>query len=532
MFQGLTVTLMSIDLALINGNIITMDSVRPNAQAVAIQKNRIVKVGSTQEIKALVTEETKIVDLQGITVVPGFIDSHIHVADFGKFLNWVNLNDVTSIGELQTTLKERTQKIPKNRWIVGNGWNEIRFAENRCPNRFDLDVAAPDNPVVLYHECGRVCAVNSKALEFAEVTKETEAPAGGEIKKHPQTGEPTGILRETATNLVWKTIPEPTEEEILEATGLAFEKIVEAGVTSVHWIVASLEEALIVQRLEEKNLLPVRVHVIVPATVLDKINELNFDSNKIDKQLGVKIFVDGSLAARTAALNQPYMDNKTTEGKLLYSQTELDKVVAKAHKLNLQVVMHAMGDKAIDMALTTIEKVLTEAPRKNQVYRIEHAAVLTPQLIQRIKRLGMTVSVQPKCVISEFKVWSAVERLGTQRARWLYPLRTLIKNGIRIIGGSDCPMEPLSPLVAMQAAVERQYFPEEQITATEALQMYTINAAFGGSKQTSKGSLEKGKLADVTVLSGDPASTATSDIGNIQVLMTIVDGKIVYQKPC
>ncbi|MDG6223376.1 MAG: amidohydrolase [Candidatus Bathyarchaeota archaeon] len=521
---------MCADLALINGNIITMDSLQAKAQAVAIEKNRLLKVGTTEDIKALLTEKTKVVDLKGKTVVPGFIDSHIHVADFGKFLNWINLTNLNSISEMQTRLKERAQKIPKNRWIVGNGWNEIRFAEKRCPNRYDLDIASPNNPVVLYHECGRVCVVNSKALDAAKVTKETVAPLDGEIKKHHETGEPTGILWETATDLVWKTIPEPTEEEIIEATSLACEKVVEAGITTVHWIVSSLEEALSVKKLDTQNKLPVRVHVIVPANILERINELNFDSNKIDKQLGVKIFIDGSLAARTAALCQPYMDDNTTEGKLLYSQTELDKVVRKAHKTKLQLVMHAMGDKAIDMALSAIEKVLKETPREAHCHRIEHGSVLTPDLIQRIKNLGMTISVQPKCVITEFTDWSAIERLGNKRARWLYPLKTLIKNGIQIVGGSDCPMEPLNPLLGIQAAVERQYFPEEKITSNEALQMYTINAAIASCEQKNQGSIEKGKLADVTVLSGDPLTIPANDIGKIEVYMTIVDGEIVFQK--
>jgi predicted amidohydrolase YtcJ len=521
---------MSADLALINGNIITMDSVRPNAQAVAIQKNRIVKVGTTEQIKALITKETKVVDLQAKTVVPGFIDSHIHVADFGKFLNWLNLNDATSIEEMQTRLKDRLQKVPKNRWIVGNGWNETRFAEKRCPNRFDLDFVSPENPVILYHECGRVCLVNSRALKIGKISKKTEAPVGGEIEKNRDTSEPTGILREAATDLVWKTIPEPTEDEILESTSLAFEQVVAAGVTTVHWIVASLEEVLIVKKLDSQNKLPVRVHVIVPAKDLDRIHELNFDSGKIDKQLGVKVFVDGSLAARTAALCEPYMDDNTTKGELLYSEDELEKVVAKAQKANLQLVIHAMGDKAIEMALDAVKKVLTETPRETHCYRIEHASVLTTDLIKRIKELGMTISVQPKCVITEFTDWSAIERLGNKRARWLYPLKTLINKGIRVVGGSDCPMEPLSPLVGIQAAVERQYFPEEQITADEALRMYTVDAAVASCDQENRGSIEEGKLADVTVLSGDPTSTSKDKIGNIEVLMTVVDGDIVFQK--
>jgi len=193
------------------------------------------------------------------------------------------------------------------------------------------------------------------------------------------------------------------------------------------------------------------------------------------------------------------------------------------------LVMHAMGDQAIDITLTAIEKALMEAPRKNNRYRIEHASVLNEDLIQRIKELGMMVSIQPKCVISEFSVWSAVDRLGSERARWLYPLKTLINEGIRIIGGSDCPMEPLSPLQGIQAAVERQFFPEERITVDEALRMYTVNAAYASFEENIKGSIEEGKLADVTVLSGDPRKTPPNKIGDIKVRMTIVDGKVVYQ---
>jgi predicted amidohydrolase YtcJ len=189
-----------------------------------------------------------------------------------------------------------------------------------------------------------------------------------------------------------------------------------------------------------------------------------------------------------------------------------------------------MGDQAVDMSLTAIEKALEKEPRKDHRYRLEHASVLNQDLIRRIKKLGMIVSVQPKCVISEFSVWSAVDRLGANRAMCLYPLKTLIHEGIRVIGGSDCPMEPLSPLLAIQAAVTRQFFPEEQITVDDALRMYTINAAYASSEDAIKGSIEEGKLADLTVLSGDPRTISPRKIGDIKVMMTLVGGKVVYQE--
>jgi predicted amidohydrolase YtcJ len=521
------------DLVLMDGNIITMDSSQPSAEAVAVTKDRIVKVGTNREINSWIGKDTKIINLHGRTVVPGLIDSHIHVGDFGKFLMWVDLKDVDSIEEMQRRIRERAQKIPEGRWIIGSGWNQTRFAEKRYPSFRDLDEASPGNPIVLYHECGRVCVVNSKALELANVTKETGSPSGGTIEKDAETGEPTGILRENATDLVWKTIPEPSEAEIMEGISLACKKIVEAGVTSIHWIVASSTEISIIQKLRAENKLPLRVYIIAPANILDQItgsDSLLGSGGNTDRNLGVKVFVDGSLAARTAALREPYSDDLQTRGQLLYSQEELDALVVKVHKAKLRLVMHAMGDQAIDMTLTAIEKALVEAPRKNHRYRIEHASVLNKEFIQRIKKLGIIVSVQPKVVISEFSVWSAVDRLGSERARWLYPLKTLINEGIRVAGGSDCPMEPLSPLQGIQAAVEREFFPEEQITVDEALRMYTINAAYASFEEKIKGSIEEGKLADLTVLSGDPRTTPPSKIGDINVDMTIVGGKGVYQK--
>jgi predicted amidohydrolase YtcJ len=517
------------DLVLMDGNILTMDSSQPTVEAVAVKKDRIVNVGTNEEIRRWIGDDTKVIDLQGRTVVPGLIDSHIHVADFGKFLMWVDLKDTNSVKELQRRIRERAQKIPEGRWIIGSGWDQARFAEKRYPNRRDLDEASPHNPVILYHQCGRVCVVNSEALELAGVTKETRAPSGGEIEKDDESGEPTGILREKATDLVWKAIPEPSEEELIEGASLACKKIVEAGVTSVHWIATSSAEISVIQKLRSENNLPLHVYTIVPANLLDQTNSSGSGDNK-DRNLGVKIFVDGSLAARTAALREPYSDNPTSKGELLYSQEELDALVMKVHNAKFRLVMHAMGDQAIYMALSAIEKALMEAPRKDHRFRLEHASVLNKELIPRIKKLGMILSVQPKCVITEFSVWSAIDRLGPERAKWLYPIKTLIKEGIRVTGGSDCPMEPISPLQGIQAAVTRQFFPEEQITVDEALRMYTVNAAYASLEENLKGSIEEGKLADLTVLSDDPRKTPPTKIGDIKVKMTIVGGKVVYQK--
>ena len=521
------VTLMYADMVLLNGKIITMNSSKPIAEAVAVKKNKIIKVDTNKKINSLVTKSTKIINLNGKTVVPGFIDSHIHVADFGKFLTWINLQNVKSIKELQKKVKERSEKISKERWIIGQGWNQTNFSEKRMPNSKDLDKATSENPVILYHQCGRVCLVNSKALHLAGITKKTISSEGGKIEKDPKTGEPTGILRETATDLVWTKIPPSTEEEIIEAANLASEKIIESGITSMHWIVTSSNEISIIKKLISENKLLVRVLIIGPTKILEELNNLKEPSEKIS---AIKVFVDGSLAAHTAALNEPYMDDPENYGQLFYSQNNLDELVTKSQFSNYSLVIHAMGDKAINMSLKAIEKALKIKPKKNLRYRIEHASVLNQGLIERIKKLGVIVSVQPNCIISEFSMWDAINRLGQKRARMLYPIKTLISEGTKVIGGSDCPMEPLNPISGIQAAVTRKFFPEEQITVNEALQMYTINASYASFEENIKGSIEKGKLADLTVLSDDPQSVPVNEIGEISVEMTIIDGKIVYKK--
>jgi predicted amidohydrolase YtcJ len=517
----------SANLALIGGNVLTMNPSQPRAEAVAVKGNRIVKVGTDEEINQLVGKETKIIHLNGKTVVPGFIDTHIHVADFGKLLTWVDLYDVKSIKELQNRLKKCVKKTPSGRWIIGRGWNQTWLQEKRLPSRSDLDSASPDNPVILYHESALMCAVNSKALQLAGITKRTHAPSGGTIDKDAETGEVTGVLRDTATNLVWKTVPEPSADMLLEAVGLAFEKFMEAGITSVHWIVLSEIELQVIQKLLAQDKLPISVYLIFPVNLLDSVLNVELPSFSADKLKvgGVMIFADGYLAARTAALLQPYSDDTSVSGKLLCGQEEIQVSAAKALKAGLQLVIHAVGDKAVDAALTTIERVSKEAR-----CRIEQAAVLSAGLIQRLKKQKIIVSVQPRVIASEFSVWSATEHLGAERARWLFPLKTLIKEGVKVVGGSDCPMEPLNPLLGIQTAVTRQVFPEERITVGEALRMYTVDAAYSSGEENIKGSVETGKLADLTVLSHDPAEVPTNEIENITVEMTIAGGKVVYSK--
>lgn len=518
------------DLILKNANVLTMNPLQPYAEAIAVKDEKIVAVGTNEQIQPWIGEQTRVVDLHGKTVIPGFIDCHVHMRSLGRSLTWIDLRDVSSIREMQQLLRERVKKTPEGKWILGRGWDQERFREKRYPTRWDLDEAAPNNPVLFIRVCGHICIANTKALELAGVTKDMVAPSGGQIDRNLETKEPTGILREKATELVWKSVPEPSEGELMEICALACQRAVEAGLTSVHWFVHSPTEIRILQKLRAENRLPIRVYFVVPAEFLDSLVEAGLTTGFGDQttKIGsIKILVDGSLGARTAALKQPYNDKPSTRGMTLYSQRRLNRLILKAHKAGFQLAVHAIGDRAVDMTLKAFEEALKMSPRENHRHRIEHASVLNESLISRMRRLGVIASVQPHFVVSDFWV---EQRLGKKRARWVYPFRTLLERGVLVAGGSDCPVEPISPLLGIHAAVNREVFPQERITVEEALRVYTINAAYASFEEKIKGSIEAGKLADLVVLSDDPRKIEPSKIKDVKVEMTIVGGRIVLQK--
>jgi predicted amidohydrolase YtcJ len=510
------------DLVLLEGNILTMNPNMPSAQAIAVKDGRISHVGTNQEVKQLINEKTQVIKLDGKTVMPGFIDTHVHVADYGKMLTWLDLEKASSIKEIQTQLTERVKRSGKGKWILGRALNPDGLMEKRMPTRQDLDTTAPDNPVVFYCQSGQACSVSSKALEAAKISQQNNPGI-----ERTQTGEPTGILRDQATNLVWNVIPEPTEQELCEATELALKKIVQAGITSIHWIVLSHAELPIIQKLIEIGSLPLRVYLIVPTNLLDlALQNLKPLENDLFKLGGAMIFSDGYLASRTAALLEPYSDSPTEQGKMLYQQNEMHKLADRIQLAGLQLIIHAVGDKAVQEALNVIQKVKRNAIVPSP--RIEQAAVLSQNLVDRIKETDASVSVQPCVITSEFSVWSAAERLGEKRVRWLFPVKELLSSGVLVSAGSDCPMEPLNPLLGVEAAVKRDGM--QKVTIYEALQMYTVFAAKAASEMTEKGSIEKGKLADLTIISKNPISLPVDEINKISVCYTIIGGMVVCSK--
>lgn len=514
---------MSADVALINANIRTMNPNQLTAQALAINKNKIIKVGTNKQISQLINEKTKVLNFKGKTVVPGLIDTHIHVADYGRCLMWLDLATAQSISELQSMLKEKARQTPAGRWIIGRGWNQDRFEEKRMPQTSDLDESTPNNPVILYHESAMICAVNTKALQIADVTDQTPLPKSGFIERNSATGQLTGIFRDGATTLIWQAVPEPTTAELLEATALACQKISSAGITSVHWLVLSEVELAIIQNLNGSGRLPFRVNVVVPQELLEKTVGFKTNNVSVLRVGGATIATDGYLDSKEAALLEPYSDEPKNSGKLLCTEEGLKASVVKVLAAGVQPIILAMGDRAIDMTL----KVIEQTQKSNVRFRIEQAAVLNKDLIQRLKNQKVLVSVQPKVISTEFSVWSATKRLGLKRARWLHPLKTLLCEGVKVVGGSDCPMEPLSPLLGIQEVVVRTEFPEQRLSVEEALRMYTLDAAYSSGEENVKGSIEESKLADLTVLSNDPMAVDPEKIKDIKVEFIILDGKIL-----
>ena len=327
-------------------------------------------------------------------------------------------------------------------------------------------------------------------------------------------------------------IPAPGEEEMVSAATLALQQIAQAGITSIHWLPLVPNEIKVIQKLNEQNRLPIRVNVIAPASFFNEISKFASEQNSEGAMLrfgGFEIFADGYLASRTAALCEPYSDCPSEKGSLLCPQEEMAAFASKIVAAGFQLVIHAVGDKAVDAASNIIEQ--TNAKAANHLRcRVEQAAVLNENLIVRLREQGAVVSVQPRVVSSEFSVWSAVNHLGAERARWLFPVKSLTEAGVVVAAGSDCPMEPLNPMLGIQEAVTREAFAQERVTVEEALRMYTVNAAWASGEDDVKGSIERGKLADLTVLSGDPEVVEPGKISEINVEMAFVGGRGILLK--
>ena len=514
-------------LAVLNAKVHTLNSKQPTAEAIAIQNKRIIAVGTNTDINKYISNRTKLVDAKGKMVIPGLVDCHVHMTGFGQTLEKLDLRNTASIKEIQRKLKNYAEKNPKATWILGEGWDQDRLAEKRYPNRWDIDAAVADKPVFLFRVCGHIGVANTKALELAGITNKKGAEATN-ADSEETSRQPDGILRENALQIVRNAIPKLDKKNLEKACLTACKMAIKEGLACVHWILRSPEETRILQKLHSEGKLPLRIYLGIPVELLDKLVDLGLTTgfgNDMIKIGFIKILADGSLGGHTAALKKAYHDKPTTYGIMLYAQEKLNMLVSKAHRAGLQLAVHAIGDRAAEAVLDAFEKALTEEPRENHRHRIEHCSVVNPEIIMRMKLLGLIASVQPHFVVSD---WWMVDRVGKERVRWVYPFKSFINQGLTVVSGSDCPVDPISPVLGIWATVTRRDFAGERLSVEEALKTYTLNAAYASFDENKKGMIEPGKLADITILSADLFEVPPDEIRNVRAEMTIVDGKIVY----
>ncbi|MBI4305747.1 MAG: amidohydrolase [Chloroflexi bacterium] len=535
--------MISADLALLNGNVLTLDGGLPHAQALACRGGKIIYVGDNAGARELTGPGTRTIDLQGKTALPGFNDSHLHLSMFGFELQRVDLcyPKARSVADVKRLVSERAERTPPGEWVRANGYDQEKIAERRHPTRQELDEVSSVHPIVLGHVTGHAYAANGLALRRAGITRDTAPPPGGVIEKDPDTGEPTGLIAEQAMAILEAAMPASTVEDQARAVELACRAFVSAGMTSCTDAGPSMAADSHLAGFflaRERGKLPVRCCVTITDLLLDEANRLGIMPGFGDDRLRVgamKIFTDGSLIVKTAALCEPYEGDPDRLGDDFKPPEEITRAVVKANAAGWQVAIHAVGDRAIGNALNAIEAALTRNPRKDARHRIEHATTMRPELVDRFVKLGVVPVVQP--AFAHYFGDTYQQHLGPRRAAHALPFRTLLDRGLQVAGSSDCSVTPFSPLVGIKCAVvrntlsERPFWPEHAVTLDEALAMYTWRGAYATFEEKVKGTLSAGKLADIVVVGDDPRKVPPEELDRIPVQMTIMGGEVVYKAP-
>ncbi|MCY6369182.1 amidohydrolase [Clostridium ganghwense] len=539
------------DVILMNGKIITMDVTTPECEAVAFKGGRIVKVGNNEEILSLKSDNTEIIDLERNMVVPGFNDSHMHLLNYGYALQKIDLTYSNSIEDLIEKGKAflDNKKIQKGKWILGRGWNQDDFNEKRFPTKYDLDKISTQYPICYTRTCGHAAIVNSKALEIAGITKETAQVEGGKFDLDIN-GEPLGIFRENALELIYSKIPTPTIEEIKDMILTAAKEAVKDGITSIQTddfeampdknfqkVIRAYKE------LKESGELPIRIYQQCLLPEIDKLKEflkLGYKTGEGDEYFKfgpIKLLCDGSLGARTAYMTQPYADDETTCGIYYYSQEDLEEMVVTAHDRGMQIAVHCIGDKAMYMAIDSFEKALQKSYVKDHRHGIIHCQITDEILLDKFKKLNLIAYIQP--IFLDYDLHIVEERVGKNRAKTTYNWKGMVDRGIHIACGSDCPVESFNIMKNIYSAVTRKdlngypkegWLPEQRLTVYEALYGFTLGAAFASFEENIKGTITPRKLADMVVLSKNIFEINFNEIKDVEVLMTFIGGKLVYKK--
>ena len=513
------------DLIVHEGRIYPDAGSRTHFEALAVRNGRVTDIGSNEQILSLKSSSTQIIDLHGQTVLPGFHDSHIHLLNYGMLLRTLDLSRSRSIEEIKRLVARPSTNGASDTWILGRGWDDEKLREHRYPTRDDLDLSNP-NPVFLKRICGHVAVANSAALSLARIDNATPSPSGGQIVRDSQ-GKPNGVLKETAIELVERVVPESIGEA-KEALVLASRNLARLGLTSLHCIISGLTELNALRELKREEKIPQSIYAIIPAKLIDELTSLGL-SRKTDgydfRVEGVKLFLDGSLGARTAALNQPYHDDPTTTGMLTMSTEELRSIASKARGLDLQLCIHAIGDRAVDLAVQVLGEIFGTEGCRHLRHRIEHASIVNDRSMKEMQRLGIIASIQPRFVYSDS--WAS-DRLGLGRLPELYPFASMSNAGIMLTAGSDCPVEDPNPFEGIWAAVARPGLGrKERLTLGEILVGYTKNPAYASFSENLRGTLGPGNIASLVVLDRDPYECTLRSLRETSVVRTMIAGEIV-----
>ena len=531
-----------VDLVLVNGKVWTGNPAQPWAEAVAVRDGKIFAVGTAAEVRKLSPSGTKLVDLGGSLVLPGFIDSHTHFLAGGFALKSIQLREAKSREDFVARIAAKARELGPGRWIQNGDWDHQQFSPVELPRKDWIDAVTPDNPVCVNRLDGHMILANSLALKLAGVTKGTPVPPGGEIVKDPATGEPTGILKDTAMDLVYAKIPEPTLAEKLEAAEASVRHAAVNGVTSVNEM-ADASSFEVFQELARLGRLTTRVFVYIPITEVETLARLKLKSpfgGPSLKLAGLKGFMDGSLGSATAYFFEPYTDDPKNSGLLngqMFPEGIMEKRILEADRAGLQLAVHAIGDRANSMLLDMYEKAVAANGPRDRRWRVEHAQHLRPADIARFGKLGLVASVQPYHLIDDGR-W-AEKKIGPERVKTTYPFESLRRAGAILAFGSDWTVAPLSPILGIYAAVTRRtldgmnpggWVPEEKVSIEEAVRAYTVNGAWVQFAEAAKGTIEPGKLADLVVLDCDIFTVPPEEISGARVRMTVFDGRIIYGK--
>ena len=539
------------DAIYIHGNVYTGLPISPaypeikRAQAIAVRGDRIQAVGEEADILKLKGPETEVINLAGHFVMPGFNDAHLHLASAGFERQSVDLVGVKSLSEFRERIRARVATAAPGEWIVGGGWDQTLWPVKELPSRWDIDEVTTDHPVFLNRVDGHIAVANTRALQLASITLASRDPDGGKIDRD-SSGQPTGILRETAKEAVEVVIPKPTHDQRRQAIEAALRDVAQWGVTSIQDY-STWEDFQIYEEIEHDGKLTARISEWLPFNdPMDTLEAHRAEHPRSDNMLHtgmLKGFMDGSLGSHTAALLEPYSDEPKNSGLPQYEQAKLNEMAKERIEAGFQMGFHAIGDKGVQMALDAYAVAEKDAKEKkikaanggdDYRLRIEHAQVTTPLQIAKFKELKVIASMQPSHLLTDMN-W-AMDRLGPKRAAHSYAWADFLKKGVPLAFGTDYPVEPVTPFRGLYAAVTRasedgkkQYFPEEKLTMEQAIAAYTTGSAFAEFEEKQKGLIAPGMLADFVELDRDVTSVASPKILGTKVLRTVVGGKTVYQ---